>query len=317
MMDFIAEQYPTLAIPIAVHNGNSNPMRNTAYDTGMGALISGYPSGLVDRADGEFDPIQFEAQMMNRLAEPVPVRVQHNVAYNPTTRQISVESRLKFQEAVNGNYRIAVVITEDDVTGTSSGYNQQNVYSGGANGPMGGYENLPFSVPAAQMVYNHVARQIVGGFGGAANSVPTTNPAGSEHSYTSNWTHPAAQDVTQMHAITLLINNATGEIVNGEQTAIPFTIVDANEPLSELVSVEVFPNPVSEKATLRLNLQEQAEVQVRLTDLLGKVVFEANYGKLSGEQQLAIRLKDQAAGTYMLSVNADGHMVTKPLVVLK
>ena len=59
---------------------------------------------------------------------------------------------------------MAVVIVEDSVRGTASGYAQANYYSGGGNGPMGGYENLPSTIPASQMTYNHVARVLAGGF---------------------------------------------------------------------------------------------------------------------------------------------------------
>ncbi|MCC6283577.1 MAG: T9SS type A sorting domain-containing protein [Saprospiraceae bacterium] len=315
MMDFMAENYPTLAIPIAVHN--ADPMKVTVYDTGMGGLISGYPSGLVDRADGEYDPLEFEKQMIERLLIPPTVSVEHNVGYNATTRQITVESHLHFLQQMNGDFRIAMVITEDEVTGITSTWRQSNAYAGGANGPMGGYESLPGLVPANQMVYDHVARTIFNSFTGAAGSVPATNPAGSTLSFTSTYTHPVAQEVGKMHAITMLINNATGEIVNAEQTAVPFTITATNEPAKEAVTVDVYPNPVSDVATVALNLKEQADVQLRLADVTGKIVYEANMGKLAGEHKLPIRLQHLNAGTYMLTVNTGAEVTTKPVMVVR
>lgn len=44
-------------------------------------------------------------------------------------------------------------------------------------------------------------------------------------SFTSTYARTLLQEVGKMHAITMLINNATGEIVNAEQTAVPFTII--------------------------------------------------------------------------------------------
>ena len=314
MMDFYAENYPDLAVPIAVHN--ADPMKVTVYDTGMGGLISGYPSGLVDRANGEFDPLEFEEAMIDRLLIPAPVSVQHEVAYDAATRQITVNSQLNFLQTMNGSYRIAMVITEDEVTGTTSTWRQSNAYSGGANGPMGGFEDLPSLVPAAQMVYDHVARSI-NGFTGAANSVPATNPAGSVVNFTSTYTHPTTQEVDKMHAITMLINTTTGEIINAEQTAIPFSITATNEPSQALVAVDVYPNPVSDVATVALNLKEQADVQLRLADVTGKIVYEANMGKLSGEHKLPIRLQHLNTGAYMLTVNTGAEVTTKQVMVVR
>ncbi|MFN0188536.1 MAG: hypothetical protein ACKVQV_07530, partial [Bacteroidia bacterium] len=55
------EQFDTVyagsAIIVAVHNGD--PMADAVYDAGLGTLISGYPSGAVDRKDIDVDPSDF------------------------------------------------------------------------------------------------------------------------------------------------------------------------------------------------------------------------------------------------------------------
>jgi hypothetical protein len=312
MMDFMHQEYPSLAIPIAVHN--ADPMKVTIYDTGMGTQISGYPSGLVDRADGEWDPLEFEQRLIERMLIPVPVGISQNVSYNAATRVITVESSLNFLQAMNGNYQIAMVITEDDVTGTATTWRQVNTYSGGAFGPMGGFESLPNPVPAAQMVYNHVGRTIFNTFNGAPGSVPATNAAGSTVNFTSTYTHPTSQDVTQMHAVTMLIDMTSGEIVNAEESAVLTT--GTNEPVV-VSDMTVYPNPASDITTVSLKMAEKRDVQLRMTDVTGKVVYEANLGQLNGEQNLPIRVRHLNAGTYMLSINAGGEVTTKSVVVVK
>ena len=314
MMDFLHEEYPVFAIPIAVHN--ADPMVVADYDTGMGALISGYPSGLVDRADGEWDPLQFEQRLIDRMTIPAPVSVQHNASYNAATRTVTIESFVHFNQEMNGNYQIATVVTEDDVTGATSTYRQSNVYSGGAFGPMGGFESLPTLVPANQMVYNHVARNIFDGFEGTSGTVPASNAAGSTVTATSTYTHPASQDGTQLHAVTMLIDLSSGEIINAEETAVPFTITATNNPVA-VVNLDVYPNPTSDLATVSLNLEKAKDVQLRLTDISGKVVYEANLGNLNGEQKIPVRVRHLQAGTYMMSINAGGEVTTKPLTVVR
>lgn len=311
MMDFMTAEYPEF-IGIAVHNGD--PMVVGAYDAGMGALIGGYPSGLLDRTYNDVDPTEFENYYIARMALEPKVSINQNVAWDETTRTVTVSSYFKFLEEMNGDFRVAVIFTEDDVTGTTSTYAQKNAYAGGAAGPMGGYENLPATIPASQMVYDHVARALIGGFNGAAGTAPATNPAGTVFSNENTYVVPAAYDITQMHAITVLIDNTSGEVLNAEQTDIPNLFVGTKNP-DQLVSVKMFPNPVVDEATIKLNLKESSDVQMRVIDAMGRVVVERNYSSVSGEQQLPFRVGSLATGAYMLSVTAKGQTVTESFVI--
>ena len=73
------------------------------------------------------------------------------------------------------------------------------------NGVMGGFETLGNPVPAAQMVYDHVARAIEPSFGGFANSFPATVNAGETHTVNGYFDIPAGWDENEIHIIGLLI----------------------------------------------------------------------------------------------------------------
>ncbi|MCB0531136.1 MAG: Omp28-related outer membrane protein [Lewinellaceae bacterium] len=318
MMDHIAHEYEGLAIPIAVHN--NDPMRNATYDNGMGDLIGGYPGGLVER-EADIDPLSgnpnFEIALIDHLLQPAKVIVTQNVELNTTIRKVDVTSSLQFLEELNGDYRIAVVFTEEGVTGSASNYNQVNAYSGGGNGPMGGYESLPSPVPAANMVYNHVARAIVGGFSGKAGSVPANNPAGSVMSYTSTYLFPSSYNIDNMHAITMVIDNSTGQIINAESTPIPFVSTSAPTLDAKSVSVSIAPNPVVDAATITVKVEETADVQIRIVDAFGRVVSEQNHANISGKQFLPFRANNLPNGMYTLVATAKGEMVSRPFVIAK
>jgi hypothetical protein len=234
---------------------------------------------------------------------------------NPALRKVDVTSSLQFLEEITGDIRIAVVFTEDGVTGTTSNYNQINAYSGGANGPMGGYENLPSPVLASQMVYQHVARALIGGFTGAAGSVPATNPAGSVMSYTSSYIVPASYNIDNMHAVTMVIDNETGQIINAESTPIPFVSTAAPVVAATPVSVSIAPNPVQDVATITVKLEETSDVQIRIIDAFGRVVSERNYAGLSGKQFLPFQAGTLANGMYTLVATSKGQSVSKPFVI--
>ena len=102
--------------------------------------ISGYPSGLVNRA-GVYDPMEFEAAYEKQIALTSPVDIIiKNLTYNQSTKKVTFDVSATFLANV-ADARFNAVVVENEVTGTTSGYNQANYYSGGSNGAMGGYED--------------------------------------------------------------------------------------------------------------------------------------------------------------------------------
>ncbi|RMG83772.1 MAG: hypothetical protein D6707_00415, partial [Bacteroidetes bacterium] len=162
-MDSLAYLFPETWVGIAVHNGD--PMVVSDYDNGMGNLIGGYPSGLVDRHYNDVDPSEFKQYYLKRIElTPEASVALRNINFDSQTREITFDVEVAFATNIsNPDYRFNAVIVEDSVTGTSSGYDQANYYSSQANnidlvGVDGvNWKDLPNPVPAAQIVYNHVA----------------------------------------------------------------------------------------------------------------------------------------------------------------
>ena len=178
-MDSMQMKYPETWIGIAVHNGD--PMTVDEYDAGIGPLIEySYPGALADRAIYT-DPSYLEAAYLERMNKIAPAGITiENKTFNSTTGELSFTLTSEFVAQVSG-YRFNAVLVENEVTGTGPGWDQANVYSGGQFGPMGGFENLPDPVPAEDMVYQDVARALLGGFWGvegslAGNSLCWRNP---------------------------------------------------------------------------------------------------------------------------------------------
>lgn len=302
-------EYEPFWIGIAVHNGD--PMTNTTYDTGMGALIAGYPSALVDRTN-DVDPSAMSADFYERLQTPPTAFISNSSTWDANSRALSVTVTADFQMAANNNYKLACVLTEDGVTGTTSGYNQANAYSGGGNGVMGGYELLPNPVPAAQMVYDHVAREILPSFGGDPNSFPATVNAGEQHSLIFNFTLPQEWDENNMHIIGMLIA-PDGTIDNAG-----VSLIGSDTGLDELTgkgTFRMFPNPSSNLTFVAPNLSSDSEVSVRLLDMTGKVVSEKEYGTVAPGIELPINTNAMDAGVYIVELNVNGNTLTQQLVV--
>lgn len=308
-MDLFESKYVNFWEGIAVHN--NDPMTVTEYDSGMGALISGYPSAVVDRGP-EVDPSGMEAQFLQRLQTPPVAFISNNSTWDAGTRELSVIVSAEFQSSANSNFKLACVLTEDGVTGTTSGYNQANSYAGGSNGVMGGYELLPNPVPAAQMVYDHVARAIQPSFDGDNTVFPATVNAGETHSATYTFTLPAEWDENNIHIIGMLIEPG-GRVDNAAVSTI-----SSNSSISELAisdQIRIYPNPATDFAMIDLNLDKDATVMVNVIDMTGKVVGTQNYGIVNSSTELPINTSLLNAGVYTIEVIVDGARGTKRLII--
>ena len=221
-MDYMVSTYPNDFIGIAVHNGD--PMTVTAYDNG--ADISGFPGCNVDRVllDASVSQSAFQQYYNDRVNLGVPANIGATVS--GTGSSVTIDASATFYTPVSSaNFRLGVVIVENGVTGTTSGYAQANYYSGGSTA-MGGYESLPDPVPAAQMVYDHVGRALLGGYSGQAGSVPATITDGTVANYSFNYTVPSTSTRANMKAVVMLLDLTTGEIVNATEVSIAEAGID-------------------------------------------------------------------------------------------
>lgn len=303
-MGLMATNHPTNWIGVAVHN--ADPMVDSEYDAEIGARISGYPSGLVDRVDGEKDPTDFEAAFNVRSTKVVPLGLSiSNVVYNTSSRLLSYDVVADCAAALNGDYRFNAIISEDGVTGTTSDYNQANAYAGGAYGVMGGYETKPNPVPAAQMVYDHVGRALLGGWDGTIGSVPATVAMGTLLTQSYSITLDPSWDETKINMIGLFINNATGEVINATKQQLILSINDNNLSLESVV----YPNPSNGV----INIRNAQNTNIEITNILGDVVTSFN----NTNPLISVNLSDQPQGMYFVKISDGNKSTTKKILITK
>lgn len=321
-MDKFENDFSQFWAGIAVHNGD--PMTVPVYDTGIGTLIGGYPSALVDRG-ADVDPSAMTTDFYTRLQVAPTAFITNGAMWDPGTRTLNVSISSEFQAAANNNYKIACVLTEDAVTGTGAGWSQANSYAGGGNGVMGGYELLPNPVPAAQMVYDHVAREIAPSFGGFAGSFPATVNVGETHTVNFSFVLPAGWDENEMHIIGMLIapngkiDNAgkatiTEAVANGYVNGSSAGLFEMNaEQVDEMF--KLYPNPASDFAVVALQLTIDSEVSMKLIDMSGKELATRNYGTMNGISEIVMNTSDLTSGVYLVEVTVNGSKMIKRLIV--
>jgi hypothetical protein len=290
---------------IAVHN--NDPMEVAPYDSLLGTLISGYPSALVDRLP-KIDPSAIRNDFMTRIILTPVAKLKNGASFNSSNAQLDVSATTTFKTAASGNYKIACVIVEDSITGTTSGYAQSNAYAGGSNGVMGGYELLPNPVPAAQMKYDHVAKAIAPNFNGIPNAFPASVPASSSyiHNFSFNTT---GWNKDKLHIVTLLIA-PDGKIENASSTTVAEAVangyvVGLEEKKIVPSSLSVYPNPATQDINLQIQSNTTSEATISINTMDGKMLFNRTIQLRDGVNIFPIQIQSLSVGNYILTVSQE------------
>jgi len=317
-MDLLTEEYPDHFMGVAVHNGD--PMVVAAHDTGVGNFpdFGGYPNSIVAR-QLVIDPGSMETPFLEELVIAPVALLENGATYDAVTGDLQLSLAATFGQDISGDNRLNIVIIENGVTGTSSGYAQANAYSGGGLGLLAGYENLPNPVPASQMVYNHTSRAILGGFAGEAGTLPDDIVEGETHviNYTINI--PSDWDADNIKIIGFMLN-ADGTAENATETTIAeaidngFQMVVSTENLISSSAINAFPNPMGDELNIALSLEESAEVTANLYSTTGALLRSQVYGQMNGQNTVTMATYDLPSGIYQLNVIVDKQVIVKKVV---
>ena len=121
-----------------------------------------------------------------------------------------------------------------------------------------------------------------------------------------------------MNIISMLIM-PNGSINNANtftfDEAIANGLASSNEEPIALESLDVYPNPAGDQVTLALQLAEAQNIQVRVFDVMGRMVTTQSFGTQSGQQWLPLQTNQLSNGVYSLQIAVGEGVVTRKLVV--
>ncbi|HRG19464.1 MAG TPA: choice-of-anchor J domain-containing protein [Saprospiraceae bacterium] len=310
-MASMREKYPDEFVGIAVHN--EDPMMNDEYDLGLTTLpgFGGFPSVIINRSAIE-DPADMETILLETIrSESGPVAVE--VASTIVDRTISVEAAIDFNtQFIDEDLKLIAVLVEDGVTGTGSGYDQVNYYAAGAAGVMGGYETLPNPVPASQMTYNEVGRELLFGFEGRSNTFGAEVNAGDFADLAFDIEVPADYDINNVFVVVMVADGA-GAILGGAHTE--SKTVSANDQTLEGFGLSLTPNPAFDVTYVNVNLDQKSEVCMKIVNQMGQTIASRNYGELSGKQVLPVNTQDFGTGLFFVQMQIGNQQETMKLMV--
>lgn len=125
------------------------------------------------------------------------------------------------------------------------------------------------------------------------------------------------------------LKDNTGAIINQMSSADVFTGADranfendqAGQPSSiELVNslgLEVYPNPITNNATLELTLNENSKINMNIVNVLGEVVSSEVYQLNAGNNKVNFNVNNLESGIYFVQLNINGLNTTKKITVSK
>ena len=138
------------------------------------------------------------------------------------------------------------------------------------------------------------------------------------HSFTFTWTAPATDvgPVTIYYAGNATNNNGmkTGDYIYTASQVVNSVGVGVSEEVNTPFTFSFYPNPATENITASYSLDESAKVTYIIYDLTGKKVQTETTNRFPGAQQQNIDIEHLHTGTYLLSINANGSVITKRFV---
>lgn len=247
------DKYPDTFIPIAVHVNDQ--MQIQTYQGLVDTYFtSGLPNSVMDRKEVVYPSFDDLESAYLRMAIPADAGIEMTAEFaDEASKKIVVRTKTTFGFSQdNANYRLILALVENGVTG----YPQSNNYAGGANGPMGGFENYPNPVPADVMVYDDVARGVYKSYTGILQSIPETIVKGEGYDYEYTITIPfTVKDKNKLEVIAMIYDLDNIQVLNADMTEIkPYSGIEekaADEillyvdggkicPMSECDSLEVY-----------------------------------------------------------------------------
>lgn len=318
-MDYMMEAFPEQFIGISVHGHQftSDPMVNADYNSAIASLpdFMGYPSMLINRSHF-LDPLYVELDFIEQVSQELLVVVTTDAVYDPGTHSLLITVGATFSKDLSGDFRFNAIAVEDSVHENDPDYSQANAYSYGTWGPMGGFENLPSWVSAADMFYSMVGRDLISGsFNGSVNSLPYNIKAGETYYYTYSYAIPPTINLDQLYVVGLVSQTLsnTSVVLNASKTKWHWGT--GQMPAASSEAFTLYPNPATSSITLQYWLSGLTEAVYEIRNQFGQIVQHGPLGLRDGLQREALELQDLNAGIYFVHLITGKQRISRKLVV--
>jgi len=236
---------------------------------------------------------------------------EYNIATRELDFTVSVTAHTEISQDVHA---LSILILEDKVTGVTTDYAQANNYSESTlSVPLVGldgvnWRSLPDPVPASDMVYDDVVRDLIGGIEGIEDAITDAVDAQSQ-TYSDTYTLPSTFDENEVWIVALLLDRVTGEIIQAyeEELLLPSSVKDSEEA----VDIDIYPNPATNYINIGIAGLGNQKLDLNVKDSNGESV-----GRFSDFDGQHIDVSSLPAGFYTLTVKGAFGSHSRPFIVL-
>jgi len=164
------------------------------------------------------------------------------------------------------------------------------------------------------MIYNFVARAVLGDYFGTENSISPVLGANTDFSFEYNYLVPDNYNPENMHAIVFVLDDQTGEILNGD---IEKALSPSSVPLVPKGKIALYPNPAVDEMNLSVEAQINDPVSLNIFDTNGRFIRSLGQVDLSqGNSQEKINVADLCTGAYLLELRHKNSVTALPFTKL-
>lgn len=230
-LEKMAEFYPDDFIAMAYHDGDPMVMADGYYNPN----IPGYPMSIMDR-ETLMDPYKglegtdfgIEATWLKYCEQDADAEIEVDTEWDGDIVRATTSTRWAI--APEGEYSICYVLCANGLTGESAMWAQTNYYAGQSTSMLYMDDFINGTNPQAGLTYNHVAVlcSSIDGLGEPGSMDTAQIEIGSPWLHTYEFDTAKAvntvgdqiiQDPDQLYVVAMLIDNATGTVVNAAKHA--------------------------------------------------------------------------------------------------
>lgn len=206
-MEYMKEKYGNDGfIGIAVHSGDA--MATNSYSGFCTKFASTYPGATLNRTFS-FDPSAESLETLYNLYgnQTTIYGINGEATFDPGQKEVTVDAEfISGADLRDVTLGMAIALVEDHV----GPYYQQNAFTGGSNGPMGGWENKGGNV---MWYFDDVAR-IISKWNGTASAIPRNVTKNDPVEYTVTVSTRDISNIKNATAVVMVLNTISGEVLN-------------------------------------------------------------------------------------------------------
>lgn len=325
VMDEIIEDFPDDVIAVAIHDGDEMEFDDSLR---LAFSINSFPSAIVNRKKFSTGTYEYTAEDMGRgkwygrvsaernAYSPASLDITHG--YDPQSRMVTAIVDVEYSDYSAGDNRIVLMLVEDSLIGSGSGWDQANNYSGQVGHPYYGYGS-----PIPNFVHRHVLREYIDSDPfGTPGIVPKFMAPNATVTQQFEFALSSDYDSDQIYLVAALVGEVPGndpnyfgvrgnrEVINAKEVALKNVTLGLKDPTS--IGLEIFPNPAHSQVQVRLSEDfRPAKQEVFITNLQGTVIKVQSIWNRNGE----IDLSDLSNGMYFIGIEHKGKQYLKKLVI--